>query len=247
MLERLDYLKVAPRRILDAGCGPWRHAKALRARYAKADVIALDYSLRMLQAGMRDQPFWTRGAASPVCGDFARLPLATGSVQVVWSNMALHWVSDPLAAFKECARVLAPEGLLMFSTLGPDSLKELRVAAGTARVHPFIDMHDLGDMLVAAGLSAPVMDMEMLTLTYEDPGMLLTDLRSGGQTNCRADRPRGLSGKMFGRRLRDSLVRKAGVAFGATYEVVYGHAWKGASRKLEDGRDIVQFRARSLR
>jgi malonyl-CoA O-methyltransferase len=247
MLERLDYLRIAPRRILDAGSGPWRHSEALRNRYAGAEVIALDYSLRMLQIGRSDKPFWKKRAAAPVCGDFMRLPLATGSLQFVWSNMALHWASDPLAAFKESARVLAPEGLLMFSTLGPDSLKELRVAAGTSRVHPFIDMHDLGDMLVAAGMSAPVMDMEMLTFTYEDPETLLADLRGGGQTNARTDRRRGLSGKGFGRRLRESLAGRAGVVFGATYEVVYGHAWKGAARKLQDGRDIVQFRAPSLR
>jgi malonyl-CoA O-methyltransferase len=129
----------------------------------------------------------------------------------------------------------------MFSTLGPDTLKELRAAAGAARVHEFIDMHDLGDMLVAAGFAAPVMDMELITFTYKHPDAMLADLRAGGQTNARADRPRGLAG----RGLREKII--SGLQNSATFEVVYGHAWKGVPRKLADGRDIVQFRSPSAR
>ena len=151
-----------------------------------------------------------------------RLPLASGCCELAWSNMALHWVSDPLAALRELQRVLAPEGLLMFSSLGPDSLKELRAAAGAARVHAFADMHDVGDMLVAAGFSAPVMDMELITLAYEAGDALLDDLRASGQTSARADRARGLAGKAFGAAVRAALPSRA------TFEVVYGHAWKGA-------------------
>jgi malonyl-CoA O-methyltransferase len=134
--------------------------------------------------------------------------------------------------------VLAPEGLVMFSTLGPDTLKELRDTAGPGRVHEFVDMHDLGDMLVDAGLAAPVMDMEMLTFSYREGGRLLADLKGSGQTNARADRARGL-GRRALRELRTRL--KSDVRF----ELVYGHAWKGATRKLGDGRDIVQFHSRS--
>jgi len=133
--------------------------------------------------------------------------------------------------------VLAPEGLLMLSTLGPDTLKELRAAAGAARVHRFADMHNLGDALLAAGFSAPVMDMELLTLQYADAGALLADLRASGQTLARADRSRGLAG----RGLRAALGR---VGSAATYEVVYGHAWKGVPRKTADGRSIVQVNRR---
>ena len=159
-----------------------------------------------------------------MCADLERLPLAPQAVDLVWSNMALHWLAEPLAALKEFERVLAPQGLLMFSTLGPDTLKELRVAAGAGRVHAFHDMHDVGDMLVAAGFSAPVMDMEMLTIAYPGADGLLTDLRASGQTSARADRPRGLTGKGFAARLRGTL------AANATFEVVYGHAWKRAAR-----------------
>jgi malonyl-CoA O-methyltransferase len=238
MLERLDYLKIAPRRILDAGSGPSREAGALKSRYPRAELIALDFSVGMLsleRAGVLDR-LLKRRSRHLLCGDVTQLPLAAGTIDFVWSNMALHWVKDPLAAFKELSRVLVSEGLLMFSALGPDTLKELRMAAGATRVHQFIDMHDLGDMLVAAGFSAPVMDMEVLTFTYKDADALLADLRAGGQTNVRLDRPRGLSGKGFLEKLRASAGKSS------TFEVVYGHAWKGVPRKVADGRDIVEFR-----
>ena len=221
MLERLDYVKIAPRRVLDAGSGPPR--QALGKRYPRAQVIAADFSMAMLLAGKRR--FF---GANPLrlCADLERLPLASAAVDLVWSNMSLHWLSDPLPAFKEFARVLAPESLLMFSTLGPDTLKELRAAAGAARVHAFIDMHDLGDMLVAAGFSAPVMDMEMIEMQYQERD-LLADLRSSGQTSARADRPRGLAGRRFGERLRAVLAPRA------TFEVVYGHAWRAKTANQE--------------
>jgi len=215
MLERLDYVKIEPRRILDAASGP--PGRNLGKRYPKAQVIAADFSVGMLRAGKRS----LLGKNPLRLGaDLQRLPIADEAVDLVWCNMALHWLSDPLPAFREFARVLSGEGLLVFSTLGPDTLKELRAAAGAARVHPFIDMHDLGDMLVAAGFSAPVMDMEMIGIDYAGAGRLVDDLKNTGQTNALADRPRGLAGKRFAERLR------ADVPSRATFEVVYGHAWK---------------------
>jgi malonyl-CoA O-methyltransferase len=216
MLGRLDYVKLAPRRILDAGSGPGREAKALTRRYPKAQLLALDFALPVLRGARRR--FFEKKLL--VCGDIVQLPLADGSIDLLWSNMALHWAADPAAALQEFERVLAPQGLLMFSTLGPDTLKELRAAAGAARVHAFVDMHDVGDMLVAAGFAAPVIDMEMLEITYADGGTLLQDLRRSGQTSARADRARGLAGRRFDARLRAQLLPRA------TFEVVYGHAWK---------------------
>jgi malonyl-CoA O-methyltransferase len=218
LLERLDYVKIAPRRILDAGSGPAREAAALGQRYRGAQIIALDYAAAMLPRPGRLER-WLGRAALPLCADFTRLPLGNESVDLVWSNLALHWVNDPLAAFREFERVLGPGGLLMFSTLGPDTLKELRAAAGSARVHAFIDMHDLGDMLLAAGLATPVMDMERIQIDYRSGAALLEDLRASGQTNARADRARGLAGRSFLREFRGQPLR-------ATYEVVNGHAWK---------------------
>ena len=223
MLERLDLVRLSPRRILDAGSGPPQ--RALLRRYPEAEVIAVDFAADMLRTSRFG---WFRKKPLPVCGDLAALPLADASVELAWCNMTLHWVADPLAALRELQRVLAPEGLLMFSTLGPDTLKELRAAAGERRVHAFIDMHDLGDMLVACGFSAPVMDMEMLHVAYRSADALLDDLRRSGQTLARLDRPRGLSGRRFASRLRAAL----GAAPRASFEIVYGHAWKAAPRAM---------------
>jgi malonyl-CoA O-methyltransferase len=231
MLERLDYVKLAPRRVLDAGSGPPQ--RTLAKRYPRAEIVAIDFSLGMLRSARSWFSFLNESLS--VCADLENLPLAEGAVDLVWSNMALHWAADPLAAFREFERVLAPEGLLMFSTLGPDTLKELRVAAGAERVHAFHDMHDLGDMLVAAGFAAPVMDMEMLTLAYPSADGLLRDLRESGQTNARADRGRGLGGKGFLARLRGALPDRA------SFEVVYGHAWKRAA-VIETAKTVRVFK-----
>ena len=229
MLERLDYVKIAPRRILDAASGPPRGV--LARRYPGAQVIALDFSLGMLRPrGWRR--FFARQAA--VCADLERLPIAAEALDLVWCNMALHWLGDPLPALKEFRRALAAEGLLMFSTLGPDTLKELRRAAGAGRVHDFVDMHDMGDMLVAAGFSAPVMDMEMIEMTYTGATRLVDDLRKSGQTNARTDRPRGLAGRAFGERVR--------AAANATFEVVYGHAWAQAPKANQEPKTVRVFK-----
>jgi len=246
MLERLDYVRIAPRRILDAGAGTAREARRLAERYPEAEIVALDFSLGMLRGARRRGGFLSRllGGRRPlaVCADFVRLPLATGSVGLVWSNMALHALDEPIDALREFQRVLAPDGLLMLSTLGPDTLKELRAAAGRGRVHRFLDMHDLGDRLVAAGFAAPVMDMDMITITYPGVEAFLGELRATGQTSVRADRPRALAGRRFLARLHEALgaqMRESRLP--ATFEVVYGHAWKGTPRAAASSPAVVRL------
>ncbi|MDI9682646.1 methyltransferase domain-containing protein, partial [Burkholderia cenocepacia] len=123
--------------------------------------------------------------------DFAALPFPGGAFDLIWSNLALHWHSRPDTVFPEWQRVLRVNGLLMFSTLGPDTLRELRAEGGAmpsaasasaqaARVIDFVDMHDLGDMLVESGFEIPVMDQEVLTVTYKSPDSLLADVRRWG-------------------------------------------------------------------
>ena len=249
MLERLDYVKLSPTRILDAGSGPAPQSARLAQRYPAAQLVALDVSLQMLRT-IEPPRFLDRlrGRRRPwgVCADMARMPISSRSCSLVWSNMALHWSADPAAAIGEFNRVLEVEGLLMFSTLGPDTLKELRTAFSgfrdTPHVHSFIDMHDLGDMLVAAGFAAPVMDTETITLTYADFAGMTADLKSTGQTCALAGRSRGLFGPRRWKAVGESLARFAREGrVPATVEVVYGHAWKAAARKTPEGHAIVNL------
>ena len=176
----------------------------------------------------------TGGAASPqfVCGDLNALPLAGVRFDLVWSNLALQWVNDLPRAIAEVRRVLKVGGLFTFTTFGPDTLREIRAAFarvdGHTHTNRFADMHDIGDMLVAAGFADPVMDMETLTVTYADPAALLRELKHLGATNATRGRPHGLMGRRRFARMTAALeaMRKDG-RIPATFEVVYGHAWKG--------------------
>ncbi|OGA42360.1 MAG: malonyl-[acyl-carrier protein] O-methyltransferase BioC [Betaproteobacteria bacterium RIFCSPLOWO2_12_FULL_65_110] len=250
MAERLDYMRHDPRWVLDAGCGPGEGLGLLRERYPKANLIGLDIARAMTHSARqartilaRARDLFSGAACHHVCADLARLPLAPASVAMVWSNLALAWAADPPAALSELARVLEPRGLLMFSTYGPDTLKELRGAFagidGYAHVHRFIDMHDLGDMLVAAGFADPVMDMEVMTLSYPDVGALARDLRRSGQSNVETGRRRGLMATDAWTKMvaaYESSRREARLP--ATFEIVYGHAWKGEGRA--DGAQVVK-------
>lgn len=250
MAERLDYIRLQPARILDLGCGCGADLPLLAQHYPAAERIGLDFALPLLElarpdAGLLRRLFSKDDAPQRICGDAAQLPLAHASIGLIWSNLLLNWLSDPLPAFREMHRVLEVGGLLMFATLGPDTLKELRAAlpaqAGE-RVHRFLDMHDLGDALVQAGFADPVMDRLELKLTYPDLAGLLRDLRHAGATNAARNRPRGLAGKDSWRAAR-SLLLQACIdgRLPTTVEVVFGHAWKAAPQHIEDGRAIVHW------
>ncbi|MHB1527931.1 MAG: malonyl-ACP O-methyltransferase BioC [Acidiferrobacteraceae bacterium] len=228
LLERLDVLAIAPQRVLDAGAGTGYCLPLLRRRYSTT-VIALDLALAMLhQARRRDR--W-RSRSPCVCADAEQLPLAQASVGLVLSNLTLQWC-DAEAAFREFARVLAPEGLLLFSSFGPDTLKEVRAAwAGVddeAHVHDFVDMHDLGDGLVRSGFSEPVLDVDRITLRYSEASDILSDLKGLGAHNARTGRFSGLTGKDRFRRFEERLSAGRGEdgRIPVTFEVVYGQAWR---------------------
>jgi malonyl-CoA O-methyltransferase len=251
MQERLDFVRIDPKRILDLGCSRGASATGLASRYPQAEQIGLDLVPAMLSAGRSSRPGWQRwlgiGTSNEplaIAADAARLPLAMGSVDLVWSNLLLHWLDDPVPALAEASRVLSVGGLLMFSTLGPDTLKELRAAFGDGYAHTqrFIDMHDLGDMLVGAGFSDPVMDMEVLTLTYDSFDALIAELRAAGSSCAMTARRHGLTGRNTWERAKSAYeTRRSHGKLPASFEVVYGHAWKVAPKKLADGRAIVQF------
>lgn len=263
--ERLELMSVKPGRIVDAGCGTGQGLRLLQARYPKADVVGLDLALPMLETARRNStagswlgslihrltPHASRHTPY-VCADIERLPFKKSSIDLIWSSLALQWASEPEAAFRELHRAIAPQGLLLFATFGPDTLKELRRAFsavdGGNHVSRFIDMHDIGDMLVHAGFQHPVMEMEMLTLTYADLKSLLRDLKGIGAHNAASDRARGMMGKTAWHRLEQAYegFRKEG-RLPATYEVIYGHAWAGDKTRLEDGRQVIQLKIQRKR
>jgi malonyl-CoA O-methyltransferase len=233
MATRLDLVKLAPKCIADVGCAAGDGVRELQRRYPDALPLAIDFARPMLQAVKSRVPLLQRlRGKSPrlVNADVRALPLAAGSLDLAWSNLVLHWLDDPLPAFQELHRVLGVGGLITFAMLGPDTLRELRTAGATS-LRRFPDMHDVGDMLIAAGFADPVMDMEMITLTYRSPRQLLADQRHLGVRD-------GLLGRMAWRDWRRIFAAWDGRA---SFEIVYGHAWKAAPRMAADGRAIVRF------
>jgi malonyl-CoA O-methyltransferase len=238
MLERLDYVRLEPRVVLDLGAGTGYAVEALQRRYRKARVLALDFSLAMLRSASR-RGSWLRRPRC-VCADAEALPLADGSVDLIFSNATLQWCNDIDHTFRELLRVLSPGGLLMFTTFGPDTLKELRAAwaaaDGFSHVSPFPDMHDLGDALVRARFAEPVMDAERLTVTYATVRALMGDLKLLGARNATTGRPRGLTGRERLRAVEAAYeAHRRDGRLPASYEVVYGHAWAPMQRPVADG------------
>jgi len=251
MLERLDYVRLEPQRVLDLGCGTGASLTALHERYPQAAVIGVDLSEAMLRIGQKQRsrlrwllPFLPGRRPALLAADAAALPFKPQSIGLLWSNLLLHWLDDPLLGFREAHRLLEVEGLLMFSTFGPDTLKELRASFGDGYPHTqrFTDMHDYGDMLVACGFADLVMDAEVLTITYTSFDHLLCDLRQSGSGCAMRARRHGLMGRSAwaaARAAYDQLARDGRLP--ATVEVVYGHAWKSQPKKSADGRTIVRF------
>jgi len=249
LLERLDYVRLQPRRILDVGSGTGWGTRQLQNRYPDADVVALDIALGMLKTARGPSVWWKKWfpgqQQSLLCADAEALPLAASTVNLLWSNLALQWCNDLPATFVELNRVLAVDGLLMFATFGPDTLLELRQAFagvdGYNHLNRFADMHDIGDMLMAAGFADPVMEMEKITLTYEDVKAVMQDLRGIGAHNATARRARGLLGKTRWARIvaQYEVLRRDG-KLPATFEIIYGHAWKVAPKKTPGGQSIIQ-------
>jgi malonyl-CoA O-methyltransferase len=228
LLERLDVVRIQPEVVVDLGTATGHGARALQDRYRSAQVVALDLSTRMLERTKRQQRFFKRFAR--VAADAHRLSLKSSSVDLLFSNLMLQWCADLDRVFGELARVLKPGGLVTFTTLGPDSLRELRSAWGddAVHVHRFIDMHDVGDALLRAGFAEPVMDTERLTITYKNTDSLLRELKGSGSTNQAAGRSRGL-------RSRHPELASTNTLVPVTLEVVYGHAWAGVRQSRTHG------------
>jgi malonyl-CoA O-methyltransferase len=234
LIERLDYVRLQPARILDLGAGTGFFSSALLKRYRKADVVALDIAENMLLQ-VQSRGGWFRKPRC-VCADGESLPFADDSFNLIFSNLMLLWCIDLEATLTELRRVLAPGGLLMFTTFGPDTLMELRASweavDGFTHVNSFVDMHDVGDSLVNTRWAEPVMDSERITVTYQELGTLMQDLKQIGAHNVTRGRARGLTGRQRMRQLAAAYeqYRTEGV-LPASYEVVYGHAWSPLNKQ----------------
>jgi len=234
LLERLAVFAFVPSVVLDLGAGTGRVTRELKRRYRRALVIALDLAPGMLREARRHQQWWRR--FERVCADALRLPLADGSVDIVFSSLMLQWCQPLDTALAECRRVLKPDGFFAFSTLGPDTLHELRgawaQADGYNHVNHFVDVHEVGDALVRAGLMEPVLDVDRLEVTYPDALSLMRDLKAIGAHNVTAGRPRALAGRARLQRMQDAYEAfRRDDRLPATYEVIYGASWGAAGRR----------------
>lgn len=243
LLESLDYLddpalqREAPQRVLDLGCGTGRASLAMQKRWPKAEIVSLDLALPMLQqargaskrsAGWLSNPFARRPAQ--VCADARALPLAGGSIDVLFSNLCLQWVEDLDALFAGFRRALKPHGLLLVSTFGPDTLWELRDAFAHAddapHVSPFADIAGFGDALVRAGFHQPVLDREVETTHYPDLSALMRELRAIGATNALASRRHTLTGRArFAAASSAYEAHRDAQGLPATWETISAMAW----------------------
>lgn len=239
LFERLQYLKIAPRRILDLGCGPGFFSKELALLYPKAQIVGMDLSFAMLEQARKKQG-WRRKWPL-VSADMQKMPFATGAFDLVFANQVIHWSSSLGMVFRELNRVMNVNGCLMFTTLGPDTFKELQTAWSAANqyahVNEFVDMHDIGDCLIAEHFMDPVIDMELLSIHYETLPQLLLALKTQGVRNINPKRNHGLTGKSAWKQFEAqyATMRTTTGKYPLTYEVVYGQAWKGAQRKMEQG------------
>ncbi|MGH8145911.1 MAG: malonyl-ACP O-methyltransferase BioC [Rhodanobacteraceae bacterium] len=243
LLDNLDYYDGKPERVLDVGCGTARGTARLKKRWRDAEVIALDVSLPMLRQARRHAGWWK--PFTRVCADASALPLPDHSMDVVYSNLCMQWCDAPQTLLAELARVLKPGGFLVASSLGPDTLSELRAAWATvdqtqAHVGRFLDMHEVGDAALAAGLKDPVLDTDHIVMQYPDVRTLLADLKGLGATNADVARARSLTGKTRFKAMLDAYeAQRRDGRIPATWEVLTMHAWgfPADAMPLYGGRD----------
>jgi malonyl-CoA O-methyltransferase len=234
IVERLSPMLVDVQRVLDAGAGPGRASRELAKLYHRSQVVSIDHSIAMLRLAKKGRSRFAR--VSEVQADAVALPLQSGSIDLVFANLLLPWVDDIGQFFSAVDRVLRKDGLFVFSSLGPDSLAELRQAwAGVddgEHVNTFIDMHDIGDALLKCGLREPVLDVDFLTVTYRDADALISDLTLAGGRNCLSRRRRTLTGKNRFARMKQALNASCNEGvLACRLELVYGHAWGGGPRE----------------
>lgn len=239
LFERLDFLKIEPKYVLDLGCGSGFFTAQLKKKYPKATVIGLDLAHAMLLQAKKKQGLWRKWPL--VNADMLQMPFPTGIFDLVFANQVIHWGHAMPEVFRELNRVMNTNACLMFTTLGPDTFKELKQAwqgvNAFAHVNNFVDMHDLGDSLLAEHFLEPVVDMEFLSLHYKTLPQLVRSLKSQGVKNIHPQRNHGLTSRASWGKFEHnySLMCTKEGKYPLSYEVVYGHAWKGATRQTVEG------------
>ncbi len=249
LLDRLEPLDLQPQRVLDVGCGTGHAARALRKLYPKAQVLAVDLALPMLQQARKQQP-WFR-PFSRIAADATALPLADASVDLLYSNLCVQWCADLGTTLAEWGRVLKPGGTLLFSTFGLDSLSELRQAWAAADDRPhlidFLHIQQIGDAALKAGLVNPMMDRDLLRRPVDDPMTLMRELKALGAGNAASDRQRGLTGRQAFSNMRAAYEQMRGEAgLPVSWEIVYGQAFGAQLADRSDeprGTSLDQLRA----
>lgn len=245
LLERLEMIKISPRRVLDLGSGPGTSSSLLAKQFRRATIVEMDISLPMLKQARKLAPrFFSR--RQHLCADADRIALSDSSVEMVFSNLMLQWCNSLDRVLSEVRRVLQDNGLFIFSSFGPDTLVELRKswqeADAEVHVNAFLDMHDIGDALISAGMENPVMECEWLTVNYDTVFDLMRDLKKLGAHNINSGRRKTLTGKQRLQAMVSAYEKyRVGGKLPASYEVIYGHAWMPASTRARriDGQTHV--------
>ena len=236
LFDRLELINIDPKKLVDLGCGTGKNGIKLNKKYKSGRLVNYDLSDNMLYlakdkfSGLFSQLTRRSSSVSYVCGDIEQLPFREDSFDLVWTSSALQWCNSLPGTFDEIKRVLKPNGLFIFSTFGPRTLYELKEVneriSGVSKANQFIDMHNIGDLLVSSGFSDPVLDVENFTLTYPSTEKLLLDIGKIGASSGNVNRGKGLRGRGFMESIKKEyeLFKHDGI-YPATYEVIYGHAW----------------------
>ena len=225
LAEKLKVISIKPQTIIDLGSGTGFLSEKTAKIFPNSILVCVDFAQQSLLENSQNLK---------VCANAYKLPFASNSVDFIVSNLMMQWCPDLTTLFNECFRILKPQGLFLFTTFGPDTLKELKrswsVVDSSAHVNNFIDMHDIGDQMLQSGFQSPIMEMENITLTYEKVVDLMHDLKAIGAQNV-ANRSKALTGKTKFKKMIEMYenYREDG-KLPATYEVIYGHAWKNEKK-----------------